>query len=184
MNASTLPNTPDIALQQFSLTVEGMTCASCVSRVEKALKKLSGVQQASVNLATETATVHSIEGSVTAEQLLGAVQKVGYQATLATDSPVNQGNGNTHADSELVKLVCGIVLSLPLITPMLLSVFGLHWMLPSWIQWLLATVVQFWLGARFYQAGWKALKARAGNMDLLVALGTSAGYGRIELIEQ
>ena len=175
MNASTLPNTPDIALQQFSLTVEGMTCASCVSRVEKALKKLSGVQQASVNLATETATVHSIEGSVTAEQLLGAVQKVGYQASLATDSPVNQGN--THADSELVKLVCGIVLSLPLITPMLLSLFGQHWMLPNWTQWLLATVVQFWLGARFYQAGWKALKARAGNMDLLVALGTSAGYG-------
>ena len=121
MNASTLPNTPDIALQQFSLTVEGMTCASCVSRVEKALKKLSGVQQASVNLATETATVHSIEGSVTAEQLLGAVQKVGYQATLATDSPVNQGNGNTHADSELVKLVCGIVLSLPLITPVFIQ---------------------------------------------------------------
>ncbi len=175
MNASTQPDIPEIALQQFALSIEGMTCASCVSRVEKALQKLSGVQQASVNLATETATVHSIEGSVTAEQLLGAVQKVGYQAYLATDAPLNQSN--THADSELVKLVCGIVLSLPLITPMLLSLFGQHWMLPNWTQWLLATVVQFWLGARFYQAGWKALKARAGNMDLLVALGTSAGYG-------
>ena len=98
MNASTLPNTPEIALQQFSLTVEGMTCASCVSRVEKALKKLSGVQLASVNLATETATVYSIEGSVTSEQLMEAVQKVGYQASLVTDSPVNQGN--TYADSE------------------------------------------------------------------------------------
>jgi Cu+-exporting ATPase len=174
MDSLIQPNTPE-ALQQFSLTVEGMTCASCVSRVEKSLKKLSGVQQATVNLATETATVHSIKGSVTVEQLIEAVQKTGYQAYLVTDAPVNQGN--THIDSELVKLVCGIILSLPLIAPMLLSIFGQHWMLPNWIQWLLATVVQFWLGARFYQAGWKALKARAGNMDLLVALGTSAGYG-------
>lgn len=174
MDSLIQPNTPE-ALQQFSLTVEGMTCASCVSRVEKSLKKLSGVQQATVNLATETATVHSIKGSVTVEQLIEAVQKTGYQAYLVTDAPVNQGN--THIDSELVKLVCGIILSLPLIAPMLLWIFGQHWMLPNWIQWLLATVVQFWLGARFYQAGWKALKARAGNMDLLVALGTSAGYG-------
>ena len=174
MDSLIQPNTPE-ALQQFSLTIEGMTCASCVSRVEKSLKKLSGVQQATVNLATETATVHSIKGSVTVEQLIEAVQKTGYQAYLVTDAPVNQGN--THIDSELVKLVCGIILSLPLIAPMLLWIFGQHWMLPNWIQWLLATVVQFWLGARFYQAGWKALKARAGNMDLLVALGTSAGYG-------
>ena len=175
MNTSTQPNAPEIALQQFSFTVEGMTCASCVSRVEKALKKLTGVQQATVNLATETATVHSIKGSVTAEQLMQMVQKVGYQASLATDTPINQSN--TQADSELIKLLCGIALSLPLIIPMLVSVFGLHWMLPSWIQWLLATVVQFWLGARFYRAGWKAVTARAGNMDLLVALGTSAAYG-------
>ena len=76
MDSLIQPNTPE-ALQQFSLTVEGMTCASCVSRVEKSLKKLSGVQQATVNLATETATVHSIKGSVTVEQLIEAVQKTG-----------------------------------------------------------------------------------------------------------
>lgn len=75
MNTLTQPKTPEIALQQFSFTVEGMTCASCVARVEKALKKLSGVQEATVNLATETATVQSIDGGVTPEQLIAAVQK-------------------------------------------------------------------------------------------------------------
>ena len=69
------------------------------------------------------------------------------------------------------------LLSLPLVLPMLGLLWGEHWMLPGWLQFALATPVQFWLGARFYKAGWKALKARTGNMDLLVALGTSAGYG-------
>ncbi|MGZ5112174.1 MAG: copper-translocating P-type ATPase [Usitatibacter sp.] len=68
-------------------------------------------------------------------------------------------------------------LSLPLVLPMIAGLFGAHWMLPAWIQWLLATPVQFWIGARFYRAGWKALVAGTGNMDLLVALGTSAAYG-------
>ncbi|MCB1658831.1 MAG: heavy metal translocating P-type ATPase, partial [Pseudomonadales bacterium] len=175
MNTLTQPKTPEIALQQFSFTVEGMTCASCVARVEKALKKLSGVQEATVNLATETATVQSIDGGVTPEQLIAAVQKIGYHAALSTDTVVN--DGNVQSDSEWLKVMWGMALSLPLIAPMLLSVFGIHWMLSGWIQWLLATVVQFWLGARFYRSGWKALAARAGNMDLLVALGTSAGYG-------
>src|SRR5690606_33271342 len=67
--------------------------------------------------------------------------------------------------------------SLPLVLHMLALPLGEHWMLPGWVQWLLATPVQFWLGARFYRAGWKALKARTGNMDLLVAIGTSAAYG-------
>jgi Cu+-exporting ATPase len=175
MNSSIALNTLELPLQQHSLTVGGMTCASCVARVEKALKKLSGVQEATVNLATETATVQSIEGHVTAEKLIAALQKIGYQATLATDVAVN--DGEAQLDSEWLKVMWGMALSLPLITPMLLSLLGIHWMLSGWIQWLLATVVQFWLGARFYRSGWKALTARAGNMDLLVALGTSAGYG-------
>ncbi|MDG0854764.1 copper-translocating P-type ATPase [Pelomonas puraquae] len=70
-----------------------------------------------------------------------------------------------------------MALSAPLVLPMFATLFGAHWMLPGWLQLALATPVQFWLGARFYRAGWKALRAGAGNMDLLVALGTSAGYG-------
>jgi Cu+-exporting ATPase len=93
--------------QTLELRIEGMTCASCVGRVEKALRAAA--------------------------------------------------------------------LSLPLVLPMVALLWGAHWMLPAWLQWALATPVQFGFGARFYRAGWKALRAGAGNMDLLVALGTSAG---------
>lgn len=160
-------------LIHHSLLIQGMTCASCVARIEKSLQKISGVQHATVNLATETATIQSTS-NVTDEQLIAAVQKIGYQATLLTDKPKSN---NAQVDSELIKVIAGVVLSLPLFAPMLLTLFGIHWMLSGWAQWLLATVVQFWLGARFYKAGWKALIALTGNMDLLVALGTSAGYG-------
>jgi Cu+-exporting ATPase len=160
-------------LIHHSLLIQGMTCASCVARIEKSLQKISGVQHATVNLATETATIQSTS-NVTDEQLIAAVQKIGYQATLLTDKPKSN---NAQVDSELIKVIAGVVLSLPLFAPMLLALFGIHWMLSGWAQWLLATVVQFWLGARFYKAGWKALIALTGNMDLLVALGTSAGYG-------
>ena len=74
-------------------------------------------------------------------------------------------------------LLIAAVLSLPLALPMIGLLWGEHWMLPGWVQWALATPVQFWLGARFYRAAWKAVRAGTGNMDLLVALGTSAGYG-------
>ena len=127
MNSTIALNTPELPLQQHSLTVEGMTCASCVARVEKALKKLSGVQEATVNLATERATVQSIDGGVTPEQLIAAVQKIGYHAALSTDTVVN--DDNVQSDSEWLKVLWGMALSLPLIAPMLLSVFGIHWML-------------------------------------------------------
>ena len=173
MQASKSNSLSKKTLINHSLLIQGMTCSSCVARIEKALNKISGVQQATVNLATETATIQSTS-NVTNEQLIAAVQKTGYQATAARNTSIQN---NTQADSELIKVIAGLVLSLPLFAPMLLSVFGIHWMLSGWAQWLLATVVQFWLGARFYKAGWKALIALTGNMDLLVALGTSAGYG-------
>ena len=173
MQASKSNSLSKKTLINHSLLIQGMTCSSCVARIEKALNKISGVQQATVNLATETATIQSTS-NVTNEQLIAAVQKTGYQATVARNTSIQN---NTQADSELIKVIAGLVLSLPLFAPMLLSVFGIHWMLSGWAQWLLATVVQFWLGARFYKAGWKALIALTGNMDLLVALGTSAGYG-------
>jgi len=152
-----------------TLAIEGMTCASCVMRVEKALAKVPGVVSAEVNLATETARV---QGGGNAAALIAAVRKAGYEAhELAQDEEVG-----THA-APFWPVGLAAALSLPLVVPMVGSLFGLHWMLPGWLQLLLATPVQFWLGARFYIAGWKALRAGAGNMDLLVALGTSAGYG-------
>lgn len=161
--------------QEWDLQVEGMTCASCVARIEKALTKVEGVLTASVNLATESARALTVPGQVQIEQLVSAVQAAGYDARLKTDNitvrpqPATSNQGRT--------VVIAMVLAAPLVLPMLLLPFGIQWMLPGWVQLLLATPVQFWLGAGFYRSAWKAIKARSGNMDLLVAIGTSAGYG-------
>ncbi|TCS37073.1 Cu+-exporting ATPase [Paucimonas lemoignei] len=162
-----------IGEESVDLSIEGMTCASCVARVEKTLKKVPGVTEATVNLATETARVSVVRGTPK-DALLRAVEKAGYHAGLVQEQDAapaaKQGHGG-------LAVIAAAVLSLPLVVPMLLELGGAHVMLPGWLQWLLATPVQFWLGARFYRAGWKAVKAGAGNMDLLVALGTSAAYG-------
>lgn len=163
----------------ISLNIEGMTCASCVGRVEKALKAVPGVLNVSVNLATEKAQLAIIPG-VTPRQLADAVQQAGYEVRLdntATTAPASSKPNSWWQARETRHLLLAVLLSVPLVIPMIVSLAGIHVMIPGWIQWALATPVQFWLGARFYRAGWKALKAGAGNMDLLVALGTSAGYG-------
>jgi len=106
--------------------------------------------------------------------LIAAVEKAGYEARLAAQSaPAAAAAGLP----TWWPIALAAALSLPLVVPMLLMPFGVHWMPNGWVQWALATPVQFWLGARFYRGAWKALKARTGNMDLLVALGTSAAYG-------
>ncbi len=164
MNTSVaIPNT---------FAIEGMTCASCVSRVEKSLLKVPGVVSAVVNLATETAEVNS--SGVEASVLAAAVERAGYKATLLEPDSSNHPDDKSR---EWWPVAVSAALSLPLVVPMIGMVAGLDWALPGWIQLALATPVQLWLGARFYRAGWNALKAGAGNMDLLVALGTSAGFG-------
>lgn len=164
-----------VAQQEVDLEVEGMTCASCVGRVEKALRKIDGVIDASVNLATESAHVRIAEG-LSPETLTSAIEAAGYHARLYRDDVPAEPARKT-IDTDLLRVIIAALLSLPLIVPMLAELAGRHWMLPGWLQLVLATPVQFWLGARFYRAGWKAVKAGAGNMDLLVALGTSAAYG-------
>jgi Cu+-exporting ATPase len=162
---------------ELQLAVRGMTCASCVARVEKALKKVPGVEDASVNLATEQATVHG--AALDPNAILEAVAQAGYEA-----EPVRRGQPRAaQVPSRLPSwwpVAAAAILSLPLVLPMVGQLFGADAahgaMLPGWLQLLLATPVQFWLGARFYRAGWKALRAGAGNMDLLVAIGTSAAY--------
>ncbi|MBU2924149.1 heavy metal translocating P-type ATPase [Colwellia sp. 4_MG-2023] len=165
-----------LTLKQFG--IGKMSCASCVTRVEQALAKVAGVVSASVNLATEQAQVN-ILSFVTDEQLEQAVTQAGYLfIPLNTDSKLNQTNKSEPFYSKAWWPVLGAgLLTLPLVFPMLGMLFGQEWMLPSFWQWLLATPVQFYFGARFYRAGWGALKARMGNMDLLVSIGTSAAYG-------
>ena len=156
-----------------------MTCASCVSRVERVLKKQAGVSEATVNLATESARI-SMSGDGDAEEALArlkrAVRDAGYEprAMEAMDQDLSD---RWHGISrDLLPVLIGAMLSAPLALPMVGDLFGQHWMLPGWVQFLLATPVQFWLGARFYSAGWHALKALTGNMELLVAIGTTAGW--------
>ena len=172
-----------IAQQTVTLAIDGMTCASCVSRIEKALSKVEGVVSAQVNLATETAQVQFASGIVGVDALVAAVDRAGY---VARPAATVGAPATTRPTAPWWPVAVAAALSLPLVIPMVSLLFGKHWMLNGWLQLALATPVQFWLGARFYVAGWKALRAGAGNMDLLVALGTTAGYGLslFELLRQ
>lgn len=159
--------------EQLDLAIGGMTCASCVGRVEKALLKVPGVLAATVNLASEAARVRVVSGAVAPATLIQAVAAAGYEAGV----PAAKEAAAAPPPRDWWPVALAAVLSLPLVVQMLAVLLGARWSLPGWIQLLLATPVQFWLGARFYRAGWRALRAGSGNMDLLVALGASAGYG-------
>ena len=169
----------------LDMGIGGMTCASCVARLERALKKVPGVSAATVNLATETARVQMSPGTSGPAQagpdvpaqmqarLRRAVRDAGYEPRAANtllDAP------EPSRWAGFAPIAWGLALSAPLVLPMLGDLLGFHWMLPALWQFLLATPVQFVLGARFYKAGWHALKNLSGNMDLLVAIGTTAGW--------
>ncbi|SEC60793.1 Cu+-exporting ATPase [Pseudomonas frederiksbergensis] len=162
--------------QSLELSIDGMTCASCVGRVERALAKVPGVKSVSVNLANERAHLELL-GQIDPQTLIAAVTKAGYSASVWEVEHPQTDNQQQRLRRERWALIMAIILAAPLVLPMLLQPFGVHWMLPAWVQFALATPVQFIFGARFYVAAWKAVRAGAGNMDLLVALGTSAGYG-------
>ena len=165
-----------VGQQLLRLKIGDMTCASCVARVEKALKQVPGVLSAEVNLATETAEVTVQSSTAALPRLLAAVEKAGYRAEAISDTAAATHPATT-AEAPWWPIAVAAALSAPLALPMFGMLFGKAWMLDGWIQLLLATPVLFWLGARFYKAGWKAVRAGAGNMDLLVAVGTSAAYG-------
>ncbi|MFM9997990.1 MAG: heavy metal translocating P-type ATPase, partial [Burkholderiaceae bacterium] len=163
-----------VAALELDIAVGGMTCASCAGRVENALKKLPGVQDASVNLATESARVRYAPVPQAEALLRRAIRDAGYEPR--TPEQVAAGD-DVSRWAGFGPVGLGLLLSGPLLLPMLAQALGWHWMLPAWWQFVLATPVQFVLGARFYRAGWNALRARGANMDLLVAIGTSAGWG-------
>ena len=162
-----------------------MTCASCVARVERALSKVAGVQQVSVNLATESARVFVSPDEQAQARLGRAIREAGYEPRPEDSALLSQTSSRW---AGFAPVALGLALSLPLLLPMLLPMLlaalpqGVlpplagELALPAWLQCLLATPVQFVLGARFYRAAWYALRAGTGNMDLLVALGTSAAW--------
>jgi Cu+-exporting ATPase len=164
----------EVPRETCELAVSGMTCATCAGRIEAALKGVSGVTKAEVNLASEKASVESIVGLLRPSDLIAAVHQAGYDPELLT-ADRERDRAIVAADErrlrrETWRIIAAVVLSAPL----LLSMFGVT--LPGWVQFLLATPVQFVIGGRFYVGAWKALRARTGNMDLLVSLGTSAAY--------
>ncbi|GLK92018.1 heavy metal translocating P-type ATPase [Pseudomonas turukhanskensis] len=161
--------------QRLELAITGMTCASCAGRIERALAQVPGVSAVSVNLATERAHLELL-GNTDPAPLLAAIHNAGYSASVVSEAQP-QHDPQRRLQRERWTVLLAIALSLPLLAPMLLEWAGVHWMLPAWVQFALATPVQFILGARFYIAAYKAVRAGAGNMDLLVALGTSAAYG-------
>jgi len=158
------------------LGISGMTCASCAGRVERALRRVPGVLEVSVNLATERARVRSLAGLDPA-LLAAAVEQAGYGVTgAAEDDEEGEAGATRRIRREGAELVLAFALAAPFLLGMIGMPLGLHWMPPGWLQALLAAPLQFGLGWRFYRAGWAALRARTGNMDLLVAIGTTAAF--------
>ncbi len=156
----------------FDLGIGGMTCASCAQRIERALRRVPGVLDAQVNLATERAHVRAVRG--TEEAALGAaVARAGYRLVAASASE----EADPGAAREARSLVLAALLTLPFVAGMLGMAVGRDWMPGGWWQFALATPITFGLGARFWRAGVAALRAGTGNMDQLVAIGTGAAWG-------
>src|SRR5690606_27078455 len=126
----------------------------CAGRVERALRKVPGVAQVSVNLASERAHLE-LFGQVDSAALIRAVEGAGYSASRVDDTRPPVDDAEARLSRERWAVLLALALALPLVAPMLLEWFGGHWMLPAWVQFVLATPVQFILGARFYRAAWK-----------------------------
>ncbi|MFS0752245.1 heavy metal translocating P-type ATPase [Oceanobacillus sp. 1P07AA] len=168
-----------IQIEKVDLDINGMTCAACSNRIEKVLNKMDGVKEATVNLTTETGMVYYYPDVVQDSQLINKIEKIGYNAV---SKNANQ-NKASQKEKQLVKtkkkLIVSAILSLPLGLTMLVHLFNIE--IPSffmnpWFQFVLATPIQFWIGWQFYVGAYKNLRNKTANMDVLVAVGTSAAY--------
>lgn len=175
--------------RSLTLPIEGMTCASCVAKVEKALKSVPGVLDASVNFATEKATVRLAPNQVAVEGLKEAVRRIGYDVPEEKEhkkahSPMH------HADEREAllrrKLIASAVLTVGIFLLMYPGMLGLKLPIPDqlnyFLQLLLATPVQFWAGWQFYKGTWAALRNKTTDMNTLIAVGTTAAYGYSALV--
>ncbi|AGT32019.1 ATPase P [Geobacillus genomosp. 3] len=170
-----------VAKETVALDISGMTCAACAARIEKGLKRMDGVTTAAVNLATNSAIVEYQEGVLSVEDVIKKIEHLGYKGRLRGEQ-----QGARRDDEEWkqkrFRLILSTVLSLPLLYTMIAHLpFGLglpmpHWLMNPWVQLLLATPVQFYIGGPFYLGAYRALRNKSANMDVLVALGTSAAY--------
>lgn len=171
--------------ETLQLSVSGMTCGGCASRVERTLLSVPGVLDASVNLVLETATVTVVGDAFNRDDLVGKITEAGFpsrfKVPVGFEGAENDEEQRRKSASlfryETITLIVSVLLSAPLLLMMILPPLGVSYVVPVWVQMILATPIQFWVGARFYIGAWHAIKSRAGNMDVLVAIGTSAAYG-------
>jgi len=178
-----------IPAEEFTFDVEGMTCASCVRRVERALEKVPGVQQANVNLATEQASVRLLPGSTSRDDLVRAIEKAGYGVRApAETSDIEDAEAAAEArqQRDLLMMKIKIVASLAVSAILMLLMFWPSWLIARpydemkdifLLSFILATPIQFWAGAQFYRQAWAAAKHFQTNMSTLVVLGTLAAWG-------
>jgi len=160
---------------QLKLNITGMHCASCSARLEKVLNQLPDVQ-AHVSIATEVAQLAFQPDITPLATVIKAIQNAGFDAHIPRDFAAEKLARNAQLKHEQQHFFIAAALTFPLLLGMVTMAFGSHFMLPAWLQFLLATPVQFWLGRRFYVGAWGSLRNRSANMDVLVALGTSAAY--------
>jgi Cu+-exporting ATPase len=172
----------EVPTETVALDVTGMTCSACSARVEKVLKKLPGVVNARVNAATDRADVEWLGGDISI--LLEAVGDTGFEAAPRLSAAAQRKEQDAKraaeeakaAKREMTMFAISVALTAPLVIQMVLGTAGFAGRMPGWVEWVLATPVQFWIGARFYKGAWNSLRGGTGNMDVLVAMGTSAAY--------
>lgn len=165
--------------EKVTLAIEGMTCAACSSRVEKGLRKVDGVIDANVNLASEKATIFFDDTKTNAEQLIERVIKTGYDAAVyeAKSAEEEKAEKEQEYKAQREAFYIGAVISLPFLVQMIGDFTNNHQlMMPGWVQFVLATIVQFTIGWRFIRGAYNSLRGGSANMDVLVAMGTLSAY--------
>ncbi|MFY4776652.1 heavy metal translocating P-type ATPase [Metabacillus sp. RGM 3146] len=172
----------DVVTETAKFSITGMTCAACANRIEKGLNKLEGVNQASVNLALESASIEYNPSLLSSRDLINRVEKLGYGAIQKDENKEHHDYRQEEIQKQQRKFAVSLILSLPLLWAMVSHFQFLSFLyLPDivmnpWVQFTLATPVQFIIGRQFYIGAYKALRNKSANMDVLVALGTSAAY--------
>ena len=168
-----------VITETTELDVLGMTCAACSTRVEKILNRTDGVSQANVNLTTEQANIAYNPEVTTPEALIARIQNIGYDAQLKATAGDKVSQKSKELKRKRLKLIISAILSLPLLLTMFVHLFNLPMpaiLMNPYFQLTLATIVQFGIGWQFYIGAYKSLRSGSANMDVLVALGTSAAY--------
>lgn len=163
-------------MQHIDLKIIGMTCAACSGRIERVLAKTDGIEYVNVNLTTEIASVDFSADKISAGEVIAKIEKLGFGSEIYNEDDENKKPSDD--GFLLYSFIISAILTLPLILGMILDWIGiyLHFLHNPWFQLVLATPVQFIIGFRFYKHGFLALRAKSPNMDVLIALGTSAAY--------